>query len=473
MVSFSFLDVTIIVLFFVTILFIGFIPSKEKEGDSTEYLLSGRRVGLWLFILTNVATWYGGILGVGEFTYRSGLLSWFTQGLPYYIFAILFALLFAKKIRSASLFTIPDKIEQTYGISAGVISSILIFVLVSPAPYILMIGSLLQLIFHINLIWALIIAAISSSAYLIKSGYKSDLYTDVVQFFVMFVGFIIIVAISFLKVGNFNFLKENLPSSHLSLTGNASATYVIVWLLIALWTFADPGFHQRCYAAKDGKTAVNGILISVIFWFIFDFLTTVTGLFSKAVLPNLDNPVLAFPLYAEKILGSGTKGIFYAALFATIISTSNSFLFLSGTTFGRDFIYKFQKVKKEEKIPYYTRIGIIISSFLSILFAYFVQSVISLWYLIGSICIPGIILLIIGAYFEQFKVSKTFAVIELIVGVSGSLIWSLIRSSLSDMWLFEIEPMIVGFIFSLIVHLIGLKKISKSFNEDYNRIERR
>lgn len=265
MVSFSQLDILIIILFFFLVLVVGFIPSRIKDDDGSGFLLSGRKVGLWLFVLTNVATWYGGILGVGEFTYRSGLLSWFTQGLPYYIFAILFAFLFAGKIRNASLFTIPDKLEQIYGKSVGVISSLLIFILVSPAPYILMIGSLIQLIFNINLFFSLIIAALISSAYLLKGGYKADLYTDVIQFFVMFAGFILIVFTSFIEVGGLSFLENNLPHEHLKLTGGASPIYIVVWFLIALWTFADPGFHQRCYAAKDAKTAKYGIIISVFF----------------------------------------------------------------------------------------------------------------------------------------------------------------------------------------------------------------
>lgn len=464
MVSFSLLDILIISLFFLVILVIGLIPAKEKEGDASEYLLSGRKVGLWLFVLTNVSTWYGGILGVGEFTYRSGLLSWFTQGLPYYIFAIIFAFFFAEKIRNASLFTIPDKIEITYGKKAGIISSFLIFILVSPAPYILMIGNLIQLVFGIDLLWSLIIAAFFSSIYLMKGGYKSDLYTDAVQFFVMFIGFILIVVISFLNVGDFNFLKSNLPSSHLKLTGDASIVYIVVWFLIALWTFADPGFHQRCYAAKNGKTAKYGILISVVLWFIFDFLTTSTGLYSRALLPDIENPVLSFPLYAEKVLGSGFKGIFYAALFATIISTSNSFLFLSGTTFGRDFVYKLKKEKREDKIPMYTRIGIIVSSLLSIILAYNIQSVISLWYLIGSICIPGIIILIFGAYYEKFRVPQNYANAELLLGVIASIIWFFIKQKISINIFQEIEPMIVGLFSALIVHLLGIKKSGRMFS---------
>jgi SSS family solute:Na+ symporter len=349
MVSFSSLDIIVIIAFFGAVLFFGFLASKSNTGDAENYLLSGRKVGLFLFVLTNVATWYGGILGVGEFTYRYGLLSWFTQGLPYYIFAIVFAIFFAKKIREASLYTIPDKLEETYGKKVGAISSILIFILVSPAPYLLMIGTLIKLIFNISLFYSLIIGLILSVIYLFWGGYKSDLFTDAFEFFVMFIGFAIIFFTAISAYGGLEFLQSNLPAGHLNFTGNASPTFIIVWFLIALWTFTDPGFHQRCYAAKTGNIAVKGIIISVVFWALFDFLTTVTGLYTRAVIPDLGNPIYSFPLLAEQILGKGYKGIFYAALFATILSTLNSFIFLSATTFGRDFLFRFSRNRDEKK----------------------------------------------------------------------------------------------------------------------------
>ena len=135
MISFSLLDLIIILAFFVAVLFIGFYTGRKTGTDASDYLLSGRKLGLFLFVAVNVSTWYGGILGVGEFTYRYGLVSWFTQGLPYYIFAFLFALFFAKKIREASLFTIPDKLTEVYGRNVGLVSAVIVFVLVSPAPY--------------------------------------------------------------------------------------------------------------------------------------------------------------------------------------------------------------------------------------------------------------------------------------------------------------------------------------------------
>ncbi len=462
MISFSFADVLVVLLFFASILLIGFFTGRKTTSQADDYLLSSRKLTLFTFVLINVSTWYGGILGVGEFTYRYGLVSWFTQGFPYYIFAFLFGIFFAKKIREASLFTIPDKLTEVYGKKVGLLSAFIVFVLVSPAPYFLMSASLLSLIFNINIIPALIITLILSIAYLLKGGFRSNVNVDVFQFFVMFIGFILILVFSGVEFGTINFISSNVPANHIKVFGGMSPTFIIVWFLIALWTFADPGFHQRCYAAKSGNVAMKGILISILFWALFDFLTTSTGLFSKAVLPSLENPVLAFPLFAEKVLPTGVKGIFYAALFATIISTQISFLFLSGTTIGRDFIFRIKNDVNELNLRHYTVIGLIISGSVAILLAYFIPSVIEIWYTIGSLFIPGIILPVISAYYPKIRIEKKLILIEMISAVIASTTWFFIRELFSSVQVInEIEPMLVGLVVAIMIYFIKLFQSKK------------
>ena len=440
-----------------SIIFIGFYTGRKTSEDATDYLLSARKLSLFLFIAVNVSTWYGGILGVGEFTYKYGLVSWFTQGFPYYVFAFLFAIFFAKKIREASLFTIPDKLTEVYGKNAGLISAVIVFVLVSPAPYLLMTASLISLIFNINIILSLLISLVLSLIYLLKGGFRSNVYVDVFQFFVMFAGFLLIVIFSGIQFGTYDFLSSSLPHSNLEITGGMSPTFLIVWFLIALWTFADPGFHQRCYAAKTGSIAKWGILISIIFWALFDFLTTTTGLFAKGVLPDLTDPVLAFPLYAERVLPAGIKGIFYAALFATILSTQISFLFLSGTTIGRDFVFRISKFSDESKLKNFTIIGLIISGLLAALLAYLIPSVIQIWYTIGSLFIPGIILPVISAYYPKLRVSGKIISVEMIAAFLSSTVWYFVRNEFANITLLkEVEPMLVGLFIAILVHFLGL-----------------
>ncbi|MDD5608668.1 MAG: hypothetical protein PHY57_09155, partial [Ignavibacterium sp.] len=196
MISFSLFDIIIIVLFFSALLIIGFLSSRKVKSDAESFLLSGRNMGLILFVLVNVSTWYGGIIGVGEFTYRYGLVSWFTQGLPYYFFAFLFAMFFAKKIREASLFTIPEKLEQVYGKNTALLSAVVVFILVSPAPYLLMSANLISLVFDTGDLISLLIGIILSASYLVKGGFRSNILTDAFQFFIMFAGFIVILLVA-------------------------------------------------------------------------------------------------------------------------------------------------------------------------------------------------------------------------------------------------------------------------------------
>lgn len=468
MISFSPLDIAIIVVFFILLLLIGFISSKKTLSNSEDYLLSGRKVGLVLFVLINVSTWYGGIIGVGEFTYRYGILSWVTQGLPYYFFAFLFALFFAKKIRNASLFTIPDKLNNVYGKKVALVSAIIVFILVSPAPYLLMSANLISLVFNFPIIISLIIAIILSGSYLIKGGFRSNVYADAFQFFVMFIGFIIIVVVCFVSFGGLNFLQQNLPASHLKVTGDASPEFLVIWFLIALWTFADPGFHQRSYAAKSGEVAQKGIIISIFFWALFDFLTTSSGLYAKAILPDLDSPVLSFPLLAEKVLSPGLKGIFYAAMFATIISTLNSFLFLSATTISKDFIFRIKKSPDEKKIKLYTIVGLFISGTISIIIAYLIPSVVEIWYTIGSLFIPAIILPVISAYYERLRITNKLILIEILGAVLVSVAWLFIKDNFTQIILKEIEPMLVGLTFAVLIHSYGLLSKFSFLNQRQN-----
>jgi SSS family solute:Na+ symporter len=461
MVTFSSLDYFVIIFFLIAIVAIGMFTSRGAHVSAESFLLNNRKVGLPLFVLTNVATWYGGILGIGEFVYNFGLLSWFTQGLPYYLFAIVFAFVLVPRIREKNNLTIPEQIKKIYGKKASLITATLILLLVSPVAYVLMIANIISFIFNIDLFVSLIFSTVISSLYLFWGGFKSDLYTDAFEFFVMFIGFGIIVLVSYNDFGGISFLKSNLPQQHLSFTGNASVTYIIVWFLIALWTFTDPGFYQRVNSTKNYKVAKYGILISVLFWFLFDFLTTSTGLYSRAVLQKIENPVMSFPMLAEKILQPGFKGVFFAALLATILSTLNSNFFISATTFGKDIFSQLTNKSDDTSVIFYTRIGLIVVSVISVVLAFWFKSVIEIWYTIGSLCIPSLIFPVLSSSIEKLQVSERVIILELILGFTSSFIWAVFKNlNLFHSDLFVIEPMLIGLSINFIIHLLALLKIN-------------
>ena len=437
------------------------ILSKKRNSNGADYLLASRSLTLPAFIFTLVATWYGGILGVGEFTFKYGISNWVVFGVPYYIFAILFALFLAKIIRQNKQTTIPDQFYKHFGKTAGMISAILIFALVVPGAYAVALGKMIQWLTGISYLPSVIFGVVFSTIYLFRSGFRSVVRTDFFQFVLMFLGFAILFIASFVKFGGLPTLAENLPKSHLSWSGGNSILFIIVWFFIALWTFVDPGFHQRVAAAKDEKIAKKGILISIGFWLIFDFLTTMCGLYAKAFLPihSTFDVMFVFPELAHNVLPSVFLGLFLVGIFATIMSTLDSFSFIGATTIGRDILGKL-KFKLSEKSA--IKIGLIFTGIFSIVLAHLIPSVIDIWYTIGTLIIPALLLPLLSTYFTKIQLSTKWTIFTMIISFFTSAVWYTIgQLNSQNGWAdypLGIEPMIPGLIVSAFPFLLKIRK---------------
>jgi SSS family solute:Na+ symporter len=462
MIHLAYSDAAIVFVYFAAVLFIGFRAKKKSESDD-DFLLAGRSLTLPLFVMTLVSTWYGGILGVGEFYYRYGIFSWVIQGIPYYFFAAIFALFFAKKIRATNFYSIADKIESAYDTKTALFSSFLTFFLMTPAAYIVMLSTMLQMLFGWSFLFALIVTSLVAISYLYTAGFRADVQTDVLEFVLMFLGFAILLPFCFSHFGGITYLQKNLPTHHLDLLGGNSLQYLFVWFFIALWTLVDPAFHQRCYAAKDGATAQKGILVSIAFWFIFDALTATAGLYARASLPQLQQPLMAYPMLAEKILPPVAKGLFYVGMLATIMSTLNTLAFISAQTLGRDIFLRIKNISQPLSRHTFhhthltkraTQIGLLVSFAFSVCIALLLPSVIQIWYSVGTIIIPGLLIPLVASYFERWKISARFAFLTMLGGWLVSLCW-MIAGMLTETTLLHIEPMYPGLAVSFVIWLFG------------------
>ncbi len=459
MITFAPEDYIVLALYFAMILVIGFAAGRKSRGR-TDFLLAGRTLTLPLFVMTLVSSWYGGILGVGEFSYRYGISNWIVQGLPYYFFALLFAWLLAKRIRATNLVTIPDRLHQVYDRRTALLGALLTFFLTSPAPYILMVGILLQVSFGWPLHWCILIGTAATTVYLFSGGFRADVYTDVAEFGVMFLGFGVAIPIAVGKLGGFDFIADSVPPLHLTWHGGNSWQFLVVWFLIALWTLVDPSFHQRCYAAINEKTAQRGILFSIPFWFLFDAMTATTGLYARAVVPDLVDPVMAYPMFAEAVLPPVAKGLFFAGMLATVMSTLNTMAFISATTLGRDILSRMNNITDESSVTRLVRIGLVGTAALSIALCFAIPSVIGLWYVVGTSIIPGLLVPLVTSYFDKWRVNASYAFASMLSGWLVSTLWLAAGWSkspgISDAYPLGIEPMFPGLFASVAVWAAGI-----------------
>lgn len=449
----SMIDLGILAAYLIFVIILGFKSAGRKKEGLAGFLLAGRQLTLPSFIATLVSTWYGGILGVGEFSYRYGISNWLVFGWPYYLAAGIFAAFIAKKARRFELYTIPEQLERNYGKSVSLIGAFFLFVMTVPAAYVLMLAVLLKFIFGWPLLVGLFLGTIFSTAYVLTGGFRAVVRTDVFQFLLMFGSFMLILPVAVFKFGGFDFLKANLPASHFLWHGGNGAQYILVWYFIALATLVEPSFYQRCFAAKDEKTAQRGIFLSILFWIFFDFMTTTTGLYARAILPNLTDPVTTYLALAQKLLPPVALGLFLTGLLATIMSTIDSYSFLAAITFGRDLLSRVLNREDENVIHRFTNWGLFFSSILAILIAYSAQSIIRIWKDLGSIGTPALLLPLALTFFPRWKMRPRATLISMIgsAAIAGGWVFA---HRISGLYWLGIEPIYMGLGFSISVLLI-------------------
>ncbi len=390
------LDQGLVSIYLIFILLLGFY--KKSDKNTNNYLFAGRTLSLPSLVATIVCTWYGGILEIGRFTYENGVVTWIIFGLFYYIAALLFAVFIAPKIIESNKSSIPELFYSHYGKKAAIIATLCIILLTNPAAYLKILSTILLYIWDLSMLNALVLGASISLLYTFTGGFQSVIRTDKIQFVFMFTGFIILLTYSYLNFGGIINLIQNTPDYTFTLTGNLNWTFIFAWGFIALITFIDPGFYQRTFAGKSKKTVQKSIKISILFWFIFDFMTISCGIYALAILPSIDtSPYLDLANY---ILPPFAKSLFILSLLSIVMSTIDSLTFISGYTIGKDFIKILGFEVEEKKQINYTRIGIAFSSFLAIILANYFTYAVDIWYLLGSFIVPTLLCPLILALYK-------------------------------------------------------------------------
>lgn len=436
----------ILLLTFAAILF-GHLRRPKDTNKFLDYMVMGRRLSLPMFVATLAATWYGGIFGVNEITFNYGIYNFVTQGVFWYIAYIVFAVFLVGKIKSYQSITLPQAAGQLFGERARKTAAVFTFFNVLPISYVLSLGLFLQLVFGFELLPAMALGTFIVCLYTAWGGLRAVVFSDIIQFSVMCLAVAMVSLMSFHTFGGLEFLKSTLPATHFSLTGGNGVLNTLVWAGIAFATLVDPSFYQRCFAAKDVKTAKAGILICTLIWFCFDLCTTSGALYARAVLPNA-LPAHAYFLYAVQLLPSGLRGFFIAGILCIILSTLDSFLFIASNTFAYDLLKdKFKNKLLANQIFFFLIGGI------SILLAMFFDgSFKKIWFVLGSYMAACLLVPMMIGYFFPKKISDGQFAFSVWLSAIIVSVWNLLPRA--GFWA-EVE----GFYIGLAVNILFLGSI--------------
>jgi SSS family solute:Na+ symporter len=413
------------------------LSAGRRGGGGVDYLLAGRRLTLPAFVATLVTTWYGGILGIGEYAWSYGISTWIVFGIPYYLAAILFAFWLAPRLRRTGAITIPDLLVEAYGRKASTTGAVAVYASTVPVAYLLMVATLLSQITGWSILTTVLVGAAFSALYVALSGFRAVVRTDVLQLVLMYGGFLILLPAALAHTGGFGGLWNALPESHRSWDGGLGWQTVLVWYLIALQTVVEPSFYQRVFAARSPRVAKIGVIASVAMWIVFDFFTVFSGLAARVLIPDLADPMAAYPALAGLVLSPWLAAVFIVALFATVMSTLDSYLFIAATTVGHDFA---SQPAGPDIVRRRTRMGLALSAVLASVGALVFDSAVQVWHDVGSVVTSTLLLPVLAIHLPApWKPSEIGAVSAMITAAVIATTWIVLRRG--DAYLLDLEPM--------------------------------
>ena len=142
------------------------------------------------------------------------------------------------------------------------------------------------------------------------------------------------------------------------------------------------------------------------------------------------------------------------------MSSIDSFSFLSAIAFGRDLVWRF---RKNADVNQWVQVGLVLTAVISILFIFALPSVIKMWYNLGSLFIPPLLLPLTAAYFPKIKLNAQSTFYIMLSSFAISLSWLIgglfHKQAGFSVYPLALEPFFPGLLWSVFWYgVLNLKK---------------
>lgn len=439
-----------------TLVFAGwFLTRKNKGGE--DFLLGGRSLSLPLLLGTMIASIIGtgssmGAVGNGYVNGWGGALFGLGNGIGFIILTFTFA-----KSREQNFVTMAEEVASYYENNRYVkilLSIILTLACVGWTGTHLLGGSFyLSHITQMDINSARIIMAFTFAVYVLIGGYLAVVWTDTIQSFVIFFGFILMTVVSVNVAGGWENITKTVPLSSQSFLGFGKSG-VLPGLSLMMTTVVScltvPAFRQRVYSAKNYSVIKKSFILTSILYIAFSILPCIIGMAAFTINPDIAQRDLVFPYMATTVLPPVVGMIVLLAGMSATISSGDSEAMAGVTIMVRDLYFLITgKTPPKEKTVLYSRFSIVIIVGLAYVFTMFATNILSYIQIMTSTLLSGIFAIsFLGRYWKRSTWQGAIAGI-----ISGSIITFYVNSNkgLADYWGSPVILAVIGACFCTII----------------------
>ncbi|QHM71739.1 sodium:solute symporter family protein [Mixta intestinalis] len=283
-----------------------YVTRHQKTGE--DFILGGRKLPMLLTLGSTVGTMVGtgSSIGAVSFGYSNGWAG-MLYGLGGASGILLTAWLFGP-LRNLRFMTMSEEICYYTGGSRIVKNLVALLIFLASigwlGAHILGGGLYLAWAAGIDITLAKIIIAVGFIFYVGIGGYKAVSWIDTLQSVVLFVGFIVLAAMSVSYVGGWEVIVAKTDPQAFTLFGIGKLGLlpaISLATVIGIGVLATPSYRQRIYSAASTRTIRQSFIITGLLYMGFSFLPAIIGMATHVMNPELDNSGFAF-LYATNAL---------------------------------------------------------------------------------------------------------------------------------------------------------------------------
>lgn len=416
------LDVVLIVIYFIAVAIIGYKSSNRRDAE--EYLIAKKSLTVWQNVSTLTSTKITAsiILTYVALVYTFGISAiWAFIGTAMgYILFLMFAIMLKKEGDLNNYHSIADYFRHRYGEAVGWLVGIFVFgtIFLNFTVQLIGGGKILNSITGLAFPLSVLLCAGFVLFYLYLGGFRAVVKTDIVQFIAILLLFFILGIFLF---GNFTY-----EASQWAIMSAGPGLIIPLILVGMLFPFSAPDLWQRALAAKNVRSLKKSFLIATVLYIFFGFLLSVIAIIIKLKLPGLDADVALVEGF-KQLLPPGLLGAGLVALFAAIMSSADSYAFISAGLLTENIL----KTKKENSIRnlrWVIIFVIVMGTLASLLF----QSIIDAsFFLTGIFIVMSVVVL---ATWIKRKIKKVTLLCGLLVGVIVTFTYT---------FLFGISPLLI------------------------------
>lgn len=462
------------ILYLVIILVVGAVTLHLTKTLS-DYLLAGRRLGVWVVSFSERASgesaWL--LIGLPGVALAGGFSAFWTAiGC---ICGILFSwTVIARKLRVDSekydSLTIPDYFESRYSDSSHLVRIISIVIIMFfftayVAAQFQAAGKVLNIMFDLPPFTGMLIGAVIIVVYTVMGGFLAVAWTDLFQGIIMLITLTVLPIVVLYEIGGLGSMThgiEAVNSSLVSMTQGTSGWLAVSVILgglgVGLGYMGQPHLVIRFMAIKDAELLRRGTLIAGV-WALLAFtgavligLTAIARFGSSDLVATLGltDVEQIMPYMVKMYFPAWIAGILISGAIAAMMSTADSQLILCTSAVSEDIYHQLiNKNAPQGRLLAISRIATFVIGVIALLLAYSAEQlvywmVLFAWAGLGSAFGPPLLL---SLWWK--RTTKPGVVAGMVTGTVVVIVWYFVPALKGSLY-----EMIPGFFSSLLAVMV-------------------